>query len=250
MAKATLRLWIRSVAKAGTLDVYRVAGPWNEDAITATNAPGLGASRAVGIAVGLADKLGYVSLDVSTVVKDWLDGVLPNHGLAIVAGAGSISAIFDSKEDTGTAHKPRLEITLEGPEGAQGPQGVTGAAGPQGPGGPQGLRGEQGAAGTQGAPGAPGPSGPQGSCPPQRPSRRPPASHRSGCGSASCEIESGSRIWAIIDSLSQLYYCPNLAFMPSTRGWPHLAGPPCGRVVPAPGLSMPGILSYQCRRGK
>ena len=162
VAKATLRLWIRSVARAGNLDVYRVAEPWNEETITATNAPGLGASRAVGVAVGLADKQGYVSLDVSALVKDWLDGVLVNHGLAIVAGAGKISAIFDSKEDTGTAHEPRLEIALEGPEGAQGPQGATGVAGPQGLAGPQGPVGAQGAQGALGAVGPQGSQGPAG----------------------------------------------------------------------------------------
>jgi len=101
-------------------------------------------------------------------VKNWLDGVLPNNGVALLPSAGSaINVFFDSKEATATSHPAQLLIFLQnqgpvGPIGPQGPQGSQGPAGPQGPPGNSGATGPAGPAGPQGATGLAGPQGPQG----------------------------------------------------------------------------------------
>jgi hypothetical protein len=123
------------------------------------------------VAITSANLDQYVQIDVTTLVEDWVNGTMPNDGLALALVGTTGSFSFDSKESTLTSHQPELEIVLSGPagaQGAQGPQGATGpagAAGPQGPAGPagpQGLRGPQGLPGTAGAQGPAGPTGPKG----------------------------------------------------------------------------------------
>ena len=59
-----------------------VAGPWDERTIT-NSAPALGATVASTIPV--ATDNAFVTVDVTTAVKNWLDGVVPINGLALVA---------------------------------------------------------------------------------------------------------------------------------------------------------------------
>jgi hypothetical protein len=110
--------------------------------------------------VGTNLKDRYLIVDVTSLVRAWLDGE-PNNGMALVP-MGAVSAAFDSKENRTTGHDPELNIVLKGgagsvgpmgPQGPQGPQGIqgaTGATGPMGPMGPQGLKGDTGATGATG----------------------------------------------------------------------------------------------------
>ncbi|PYS57154.1 MAG: hypothetical protein DMF74_26780, partial [Acidobacteria bacterium] len=52
-----------------------------------------------------------MTIDVTQLVKDWLDNLLPNNGVALVA-AGGADLTVDSKENRQTSHEPRLEIVL------------------------------------------------------------------------------------------------------------------------------------------
>src|SRR6185295_6319152 len=106
------------------------------------------------------------SIDVTELVVGWLDGSIPEYGLALLPSASNdVSVSFDSKENTVTSHPAELEIVLAGPVG---PTGATGLAGPPGPTGPMGAQGPVGAigptgsVGPTGAPGAVGPTGSQG----------------------------------------------------------------------------------------
>jgi hypothetical protein len=54
----------------------------------------------------------WVTVDLTQLVKDWLDGTLPNEGIAIVANAGVGNVLFNSKENQTTSHETRLEIVL------------------------------------------------------------------------------------------------------------------------------------------
>src|SRR5205807_1694087 len=115
----------------------------------------------------------FVVIDVTQLIKDWLDG-LPNNGIALVGNSTSLSAQFDSKENGNTSHESQLEVSLinpgpQGPTGATGSQGPTGATGPQGQQGPQGLKGDPGATGPQGPQGPLGPKGDTGATGPQGP---------------------------------------------------------------------------------
>jgi hypothetical protein len=161
IAKATLRLWISDLQNEGSIDLHVVQGPWNEATITANNDPALGAAFATR-AIANADESKFVTVDVTTLVRDWVDGLVANNGIAILpSAADNIRLTLDSKENTGTSHPMEIEVALFG--GPQGPEGPQGAIGPQGATGPQGAQGPQGPQGGTGAQGPQGPQGPAGS---------------------------------------------------------------------------------------
>ncbi len=145
VVKATLRLYCSSVKSPGLVDLAPVVAPWVEGSVNGANTPALGEPEVSGIAVRLGDKRRWISVDVTTLVRDWVDGSFPNHGIALLPqftlGVGGVVAGFDSKENGATGHEPTLEIVLAG----------SGAPGPQGPAGP---KGEPGVAGTKGDAGA------------------------------------------------------------------------------------------------
>jgi hypothetical protein len=126
VAKATLVLGVGKVRSAGSFDVVRVvgagAGEWSESVLSAANAPSLSSTPEVaGVAVAGGDKSSFKALDLTPLVRDWLDGALPNNGVALVPNGSSLSATFDSKETTSTAHYARLEIALGAVSSFSGP---------------------------------------------------------------------------------------------------------------------------------
>lgn len=152
VAKATLRLFVDSVKVPGSLAVYPVIGAWSEDGLTDGTAPALGAAPVGSVAIAETNLDGYVTVDVTDLVKGWITGATPNMGIALTP-SGDVSVAFDSKENSTTSHPAELEVTVNG----LGPAGVQGVAGPQGATGPQGPQGVQGVPGP-----ANGPAGPQG----------------------------------------------------------------------------------------
>lgn len=174
VAKVTLKLYVNTVTTAGSFDVRRVTGTWDEATLTFNTAPTLGSTDASGVAVTTQDNDSFVTVDITALVKDWLNGVLTNNGFALVANAATTNIRFDSKENGQTSHEPKLDIMLKGPKGDAGATGPQGIQGPQGATGPQGLQGQTGATGVQGpvgatgatgatgAQGSQGPAGPQG----------------------------------------------------------------------------------------
>jgi hypothetical protein len=173
VSKATLRLYVNSVAKAGSFDVYQLNTAWSESTLTFNNAPPLGVSATSGnpVAVGSAQLNQFLVIDITALAQAWANGSIVNNGVAMVLTTPAGNFAFDSKESHQTSHQPELEIVLNGavgPQGPPGPQGPTGVAGAQGPAGPAGANGANGAqgpagpAGAQGATGAQGPAGPVG----------------------------------------------------------------------------------------
>jgi hypothetical protein len=158
--KAVLRLWAGAVLKPGTVNVFRVTDQWAEGTITAAFSPPLDTVVLTSFPVEVSDSLHFVNVDVTSLVQEWLQDPLSNHGLALVP-SDKVSVIFDTKENPLTGHAPELEVTVAsvGPQGPAGPKGETGDVGPQGlPGLPglQGLPGRPGADGAKGEPGVPG----------------------------------------------------------------------------------------------
>jgi len=170
--KATLKLFVNKLIKAGLFDVMTVTTDWNEMSITDQTAPSVGGVVATGISI---DKgMIFVTVDLTNFVAAWLNRTSPNYGIALLPNAEGINVNFDSKESTTTSHAASLEIVLTGPTGPAGPQGATGTTGSTGATGSQGPAGPQGATGTTGSTGATGPQGPAGSQGPQGP-QGPPA---------------------------------------------------------------------------
>src|SRR5438034_670148 len=177
VTRATLMVFVNSVRVPGSLDVRQVTSAWSEATISGTNEPTLGAT--IASALLAPPKNEFLLVDVTAMVKDWLDGVAPNDGVALVAnGTDGVVLRLDSKENSKTGHAPLLDITLAGSEaatagptgptgaagatgttGATGATGATGPTGGTGPTGPTGATGDTGPTGAAGAPGATGPTG-------------------------------------------------------------------------------------------
>jgi hypothetical protein len=161
VSKATLRLYVDFVVKAGKFDVYRVNSSWNEGTLTYNTQPlplGGSLTGGAGISITAASWNQFVLIDITTLAQTWVDTPASNKGLALKLVSGSTGNFyFDAKESLLTANGPELEIVLSGPTG------------PQGDIGPQGLQGATGAQGLQGPPGIDGGPGPTGATGPQGP---------------------------------------------------------------------------------
>jgi hypothetical protein len=152
IVQATLRMWIEKVDRAGDIEVRRVDEfDWDEHSITANSAPSHTFETSFGVTT--ADKDHFVTVDVTDLVKDWVDGLVNpfdnNFGIALAAVGANVK--IGSKE-TDKKHEMQIEVAL----------GETGAVGPQGEQGKLGLQGEQGKLGPQGEQGKLGPQGEQG----------------------------------------------------------------------------------------
>lgn len=175
--KATLSLYVtrHTMKSAGTFDVRMVTGAWNEATISGNNSAGLvGAPVVTGIAIDASDAGQFITIDLTHVVRFWVDGGT-NFGIALV-GNGILDVKFDTKESRATSHLARLEIVnpapidgaagVTGPTGPTGPTGATGATGSNGATGPTGVAGATGANGATGPTGATGTAGSTGAAGP------------------------------------------------------------------------------------
>jgi len=105
--KATLVLYVNTLTRSGTFDVASVGGMWNERTVTWATAPALIQIESAGV-VTVPDQ--FVTVDLTELVRNWVDGTITNNGIAIIPNASTIDVLFDSKENTGTSHQPQLFI--------------------------------------------------------------------------------------------------------------------------------------------
>jgi len=96
--KATLRIWVDKVWDGGTVDIFPVLGPWDENSLSSSTIPPL-ASPVASLTITSAVRSRYVTVDLTTLVQDWWDGSLTNYGIALVGDAtDSVWVDFVSKE--------------------------------------------------------------------------------------------------------------------------------------------------------
>src|SRR5215470_11675547 len=82
--KATVRLWVGAVTHPGSFDVVRVASSWNEDSLQGDNLPLLGITDVRNVEVSRQSKNHYLIIDVTDLVRDWVNNVQMNYGIALV----------------------------------------------------------------------------------------------------------------------------------------------------------------------
>gem|GEM_PF-3301534 len=131
VAKATLRLYVDAVAAPGAFDVYQVESSWSERGLTFNNAPVLGTSSTGGrsTSVTAATLSQFILIDITGLAQGWLNGSIPNYGVALALTSSNGSFSFDSKESTGTGHQPELEVVFGSGAGNPVPTSVTSAVG-------------------------------------------------------------------------------------------------------------------------
>jgi len=112
IAKATLRLYVNAVAAPGSFDVYQVNSGWSEKGISFNNAPSLGPSATGGHQVQVTtDSLNqFILIDITPLAQSWMNGSVPNYGIALALSSVIGSFSFDSKESSGTSHQPELIV--------------------------------------------------------------------------------------------------------------------------------------------
>ena len=179
LLKATLSVYLIGTSSPGAVNVVAVNGSWSETTLNGLNAPPLLNSPHTNQPYASARVEGakvWLNFDVTELVRDWLDGTLPNQGLGLVPVDGKTHAAFANKELGPYRVPAELELVYAGPSqtvtpgqpgpmgpaGPAGKQGVSGVQGPAGPHGPVGDTGPAGPAGEQGLPGERGPAGPAG----------------------------------------------------------------------------------------
>jgi len=86
VSSATLTFNVVQVLDAGTLGLHVVTGPtWAENSVTYNTRPGFQATAATTTAVGF---VGSVSVDVTTIVQQWVSNPSSNYGLALTMTGG------------------------------------------------------------------------------------------------------------------------------------------------------------------
>lgn len=115
IGKATLRFFLNRVKVAGSIDIERVTTDWDEGTLDASPPPSTTPlSPPVLIAIAKADQRTFVLVDVTNLVKDWLDGT-SNFGIAFLpVSASGIRMAMDSKESRHTSHSMVIEVTQGG----------------------------------------------------------------------------------------------------------------------------------------
>ncbi len=135
VTRAILVLYARTVTTGGTINFSKANGSWNESTVNGTTStPVAGGAVASGVAVP-AISGGYMAVDVTGAVNDWIATPTSNNGFILEPADGNVNVVFDSKENTATSHPPYLSIMLGGPAGAAGATGAKGATGATGPAG-------------------------------------------------------------------------------------------------------------------
>jgi hypothetical protein len=156
IARANLRLAVNGAPTAGSINVRAILVAWPETSVAFNNAPALGSIYYAAFPIIAQDADNFVWIDVTTLVRDWVNGTLANNGLALVANTSTVNVRFDSRENQQTSHQPSLDVILKGPKGDTGQAGPPGPIGPPGPMGPPGMTGPIGPAGPVGPTGAKG----------------------------------------------------------------------------------------------
>ena len=109
-----LRGWCRGTnTNPRSVTVYRTSGGWSESSVTWNNMPGIGeahGSTAVGYSTGT-----WYSFDVTSLVRGWVNGSLPNYGMTVRGpeGSGSDFAWFGFYTSE-SAYDPYIRITYTG----------------------------------------------------------------------------------------------------------------------------------------
>ena len=165
VSRAILRLFPSVLSKDTAFSVSLAQGAWTEATLTDIIAPAVSAPEIVSMPLVKGAKGSFVNLDVTDIVRDWLDNAGTNHGFVLSAALKAPIVGFDSKENAAAGHYPQLDITLSttpGPQGSEGSTGPTGATGTTGATGPKGDKGDTGSTGATGAGGSTGSTGPTG----------------------------------------------------------------------------------------
>ena len=113
--KATLRIYVHNVDNEGDVSVHRVLDAWQEETFTSGAGVMIDPVLESSTTVTKSEEKGIVTFEVTQVVRDWLDGSLGNHGLALLpstGGDGDVKMTLSSKEKLDLTLPAEIEVAL------------------------------------------------------------------------------------------------------------------------------------------
>ena len=133
ISRAILWVYPSLIRTPGIVDVYCVTEAWDEKTAKAPLYLLKTATPEVSFTVTAHHKKTMIAVDITDLVKDWVDGVTPNYGVALtprfIQGGVNPSIGFDSKETGATSGRPFIDVSILGIAGQAGPSGPAGANG-------------------------------------------------------------------------------------------------------------------------
>ena len=113
------------MSSGGVIDVHLVDSSWSEKTLTHNNAPVIGQLIGSSGFISSSQDLKFLAIEIpASVVQDWLDGTIPNFGVALLPGQVGMHIILNSKENALTSHQAELEVEPLHPVGGKGSVGV------------------------------------------------------------------------------------------------------------------------------
>ena len=97
-----------STTDAGEIRCHEVLAPWSESTMNWNNRPAIGPAFDVWAPI---EDLGFVYCDVTDLVKDWLTGAAPNHGVALTNTTARVIGMH-SFEDTSVPADSKATLTI------------------------------------------------------------------------------------------------------------------------------------------
>ena len=97
-----------------TITSYRIGSNWSEASVTWNTAPSIGETYGTVSLIAASSSFGWYSIDVTNLVRGWINGTLPNYGVMLRgpehSGSDSSWRSFATKE-AGSSYTPYLQIT-------------------------------------------------------------------------------------------------------------------------------------------
>jgi len=95
-----LKLHVQWLKTAGSVGLHLVYGEWDEETLTYNSMPSIDPIPFAIIDVSAADVGNTISVDITDVAQQWINGSLVNHGISLQP-AGKVNIRLDSKETEG-----------------------------------------------------------------------------------------------------------------------------------------------------
>ncbi|WP_437756698.1 DNRLRE domain-containing protein [Sorangium sp. So ce1389] len=107
VASAALSLSYGWKPAGSAVAVHRVIGAWGEPTVNAGNFSGYSPAVEASLTT-LSQTDAWASVDLTLLVQAWIDGALPNHGVALVDAVNRTD--FRASEYHDVARRPKLDV--------------------------------------------------------------------------------------------------------------------------------------------
>ena len=114
VVKATLQLWEipTSINPSGSISIRQLTSAFIAGSVTYNTRPSMASTTAVTVVASATSR--YQEVDLTSLVKQWIDDPASNYGLAVLPASGSstLNILYGSKWNTSGSQPALLDITL------------------------------------------------------------------------------------------------------------------------------------------